>query len=50
MRNQQEAGAVTTDYLNRYKGTTKDKAVDQFIKEKKQKEKSSGNAETKDAK
>ena len=42
MRNQQEAGSVTTDYINRYQGTTKDKAINQFIKEKGQKEKSGG--------
>lgn len=42
MRNQQEAGNVTTDYVNRYKATTKDKAINGFIKEKGQKEKSGG--------
>lgn len=40
MRNQQEAGNVTTDYLDRYKGSTKDKDIDGFIKERSQKEKS----------
>jgi general secretion pathway protein D len=42
MRNQKEAGNVTTDYINRYQGTTKDKAINPFIKEKGQKEKSGG--------
>ncbi len=50
MKNQQEAQTVTSDYVNRYKGSTKDKDIDEFIKEKDQKEKSGGNAETKDAK
>ena len=31
MRNQQEAGAVTSDYVNRYKRTTSDKQLDEFI-------------------
>jgi type II secretion system protein D len=50
MKNQQEAGDVTSDYVDRYKGSTKDKDINKFIKERSQKEKSGGNAETKDAK
>lgn len=38
IRNQKEAQEVTSDYLDRYKGGTKDKDVDKFIKDKKQKE------------
>jgi type II secretion system protein D len=34
MRNLKEAGNVTTGYVERYKGTSKDAAVDDFIKEK----------------
>lgn len=49
MKNQQEAQGVTSDYVDRYKGSTKDKDIDGFIKERSQKEKSNGNAETKDA-
>jgi type II secretion system protein D len=37
-----EAGSVTTDYVDRYKGSAKDKDIDGFIKERNQKEKSSG--------
>ena len=50
MKNQQEAGDVTSDYVDRYKGSTKDKDINKFLKERSQKEKSGGNAETKDAK
>jgi len=49
-KNQQEAGDVTSDYVDRYKGSTKDKDINKFLKERSQKEKSGGNAETKDAK
>jgi hypothetical protein len=38
MRNQQEAQGVTSDYIKRYKGATKDKEIDKLIKEKDQKE------------
>jgi type II secretion system protein D len=50
MKNQQEAGDVTSDYVDRYKGSTKDKDINKFLKERSQKEKSGGNTETKDAK
>jgi general secretion pathway protein D len=36
IRNQREAGKVTIDYIDRYKGTTKDEAIKEFIKEKAQ--------------
>jgi type II secretion system protein D len=49
MRNQQEARGVTTDYVNKYKDTSKDKDINKFIKEKEQKQNGSGNAETEDA-
>ncbi len=34
VRNQKEAADVTTDYLDRYRSTTKDKDINDFIKEK----------------
>lgn len=34
IRNQKEAGEITTGYIDRYKGTTKDKKIDEFIKDK----------------
>ncbi|MDQ7787760.1 MAG: secretin N-terminal domain-containing protein [Thermodesulfovibrionales bacterium] len=34
IRNQREAGNVTTDYIDRYQGTTGDEALKDFIKEK----------------
>jgi type II secretory pathway component GspD/PulD (secretin) len=34
IRNQQEAGAVTSDYVKRYKGATKDEEIDKLIREK----------------
>ena len=40
MKNQQEAGDVTSDYVDRYKGSTKDKDINKFLKERSQKEKS----------
>jgi len=40
MKNQQEAGDVTSDYVDRYKGSTKDKDINKFLKERGQKEKS----------
>jgi type II secretion system protein D len=39
MKNQQEAGDVTSDYVDRYKGSTKDKDINKFLKERSQKEK-----------
>ncbi|MDP2754342.1 MAG: secretin N-terminal domain-containing protein [Nitrospirota bacterium] len=50
VRNQQEAQGVTSDYVDRYKGSTKDKDINKFIKDKGKKEQSSSDAETKDAK
>jgi type II secretory pathway component GspD/PulD (secretin) len=37
IRTQQEAKDVTSDYLNRYKDSTKDKKIDKFIKDDEQK-------------
>jgi len=34
IRSQREAGKVTSDYIDRYKGTTKDEALKEFIQEK----------------
>jgi general secretion pathway protein D len=34
IRNQQEAGEVTSDYIKRYKGATKDKEIDKLIRER----------------
>ncbi len=42
MKNQQEAGDVTSDYVDRYKGSTKDKDINKFLKERSQKEQESG--------
>jgi type II secretion system protein D len=36
VKNHKEAGDVTADYVDRYKGATKDKDIDEFIKEKSQ--------------
>jgi type II secretion system protein D len=47
IRNMEQAGHVTTDYVDRYKQTTKDKTIDTFIGEKSPKEKGDGNGETK---
>jgi type II secretory pathway component GspD/PulD (secretin) len=47
MRNQQEAKDVTSDYVERYKDATKDKKVDEFIKERSQKEQESGDEDSK---
>lgn len=49
MKNQQEAGKVTTDYVDRYKGSTKDKAIDGFIKERSQKEQGGKNIDNNDS-
>ncbi|HWR58429.1 MAG TPA: secretin N-terminal domain-containing protein [Thermodesulfovibrionales bacterium] len=42
VRNIAEAGGVTSDYVEKYKGVAKDKSIDQFLKEKSRKEKSEG--------
>jgi general secretion pathway protein D len=34
VKNQKEVGDVTTDYVDRYKGITKDKDINEFIKER----------------
>jgi type II secretion system protein D len=34
IKNQKEAGNVTTDYVDRYKGVSKDEDIDQFVGEK----------------
>ncbi|MEW6416492.1 MAG: secretin N-terminal domain-containing protein [Nitrospirota bacterium] len=49
IRNIEEAGKVTTDYVDKYKGATKDKDINKFIKEKSQKEKSGKDAGSKDS-
>ena len=46
----QDAGNVTSDYVDRYKGSTKDKDINGFIKEKGQKEKSGEEAGNRDSK
>jgi type II secretory pathway component GspD/PulD (secretin) len=46
VRNQQEAGNTTSDYLDRFKKNTKIK-IDEFIKERSQKEKEAGDAGSK---
>jgi len=38
MRSQQDASGVTSDYIDKYKGSTKDKSIDEFIKDKGKKE------------
>jgi len=55
MKTQQEAGDVTSDYVDRYKGSTKDKDINKFIKERgknekeqtQQDDKNNGNSKTK---
>jgi type II secretory pathway component GspD/PulD (secretin) len=49
VRNQQEAGNTTSDYLDRFKKNTKIK-INEFIKEKSQKEQESGDEGSKDSK
>lgn len=43
IRSQQEAGNVTSDYLDRYKAATKDEKIDAHIKDSDKKEESKGN-------
>jgi general secretion pathway protein D len=50
MRNLQEAGDVTSDYVDRFKGATKDKKINEFIKERSRKEHESGDEGSKDSK
>ncbi|MEW6002270.1 MAG: secretin N-terminal domain-containing protein [Nitrospirota bacterium] len=42
MRSPEEAVDVTSGYVNRFKSATKDKKIDEFIKEREQKEQESG--------
>jgi type II secretion system protein D len=50
VKNIEEAGKVTSDYVDRYKGATKDKDINKFIKERGQKEKSGGDTDKRDPK
>lgn len=50
VRNMQEAGSVTQDYVEKYRGIAKDKSIDQFIQERSEKGKEGGDAGAKDAK
>jgi type II secretory pathway component GspD/PulD (secretin) len=45
IRSEKQAGDVTTDYVNRYKGSSKDTGINKFMKEQ-----SSSNADKKDTK
>ena len=49
IKNMQEAEKVTQEYVDRYKGATKDKQIDEFIKERGQQGKDSGDAGAKDS-
>lgn len=49
VRNMQEAGSVTSDYIEKYKGGAKDKAIDKFIEERGRKPKDGGDAGNNDA-
>ncbi len=40
VRNMDEAGDVTSDYVEKYKGVAKDRSIEQFLKEKSQKKES----------
>lgn len=50
IKNQQEASGVTSDYVDKYKGSTKDKNIDEFLKDKGQKEQGGKDKENKDSK
>lgn len=50
VRNQQEARDVTSDYVDKYKGSTKDKQIDEFIKDKGKKEQDGKDTKNKDSK
>lgn len=50
MKNQQEARDITSDYVDRYKGSTKDKQIDEFIKDKGKKEQDGKDTKNKDLK
>ncbi|MCL4475420.1 MAG: hypothetical protein M1508_04220 [Nitrospirae bacterium] len=49
MKNMQEAGEVTSDYVEKYKGVAKDKSIDQFLQERSKKGKKDGNSGPQDA-
>jgi len=49
MKNMQEAGEVTSDYVDKYKGAAKDKQIDDFIKERSRKGKEGDSPARKDA-
>ena len=42
IKSAQDAGAVTSGYVDQYKGTTKDKEIDEFLKERSQQGKEGG--------
>ena len=42
IKNEKEAGGVTTKYLDRFKGSTEDKSLNEFLKERSRKETGSG--------
>lgn len=42
VKSMEEAGSVTSDYVEKYKGVAKDKTIEQFIKERSAKEKDGG--------
>jgi len=48
IRNQQEAGQVTSDFVSRYKGATKDKEIDELIRERDKTRRGEGAAPQKD--
>jgi len=50
MKNQQEARDITSDYVDRYRGSTKDKQIDEFIKDKGKKEQDGKDTKNKDSK
>ncbi len=51
IRNQQDAGSVTSDYVNKYKGTSKELKIEELIKkERGQKGQGTGDAGDKDSK
>lgn len=49
VKSQKEAENVTSDYVNKFKGTTKDEQIDEFIKERGQKKQGSEGAGNKDS-
>jgi general secretion pathway protein D len=49
IRSHEEAGSVTSDYIDKYQSTTKDRDIDSHISERKKQEKSGGNPDMKDS-